>query len=170
MSLTDGSTRKPNLALLWVAVLTLACESPTMPRAASVPGKTTAAVVVYNVREQTVAGAINDCTGEGFVFEVTFRDLLEVTENANGFHATHHASIHGQAVSLATGATYTVNDVLNLELNTTDAENFTFHDHFMMIGKGNVPNEVLHFQTHYTITPNGDVTVSYDHFTLQCQE
>ncbi|HEY8851607.1 MAG TPA: hypothetical protein VIM36_05460 [Gemmatimonadaceae bacterium] len=152
-----------------MAVVTLACDSPTMPRTLSVPWKT-AAAVVYNVHEQTLAGVINDCTGEGFVFEATFRNLLEVTENANGFHATHHASIHGQAVSLTTDATYTVNDVLNLELNTTDGENFTFQDHFMMIGNGSVPNEVLHFQTHYTITPNGDVTSSYDHFTLECQE
>lgn len=169
MSFTYGSARKRDLALLCVAVVTLACDSPTMPRTLSVPWKT-AAAVVYNVHEQTLAGVINDCTGEGFVFEATFRNLLEVTENANGFHATHHASIHGRAVSLATGATYTVNDVLNLELNTTDGENFTFHDHFMMIGNGSVPNEVLHFQTHYTITPNGDVTSSYDHFTVHCQD
>jgi hypothetical protein len=157
------------LAPLCAAVAILACESPTTPQTLSVPGKRTAAVV-YNIREQVVAGAINDCTGEGFVFEVTFRNLLEVTENANGFHATHHASIHGQVVSLATGATYNVNDVFNLTLNTSNGENFTFHDHFMMIGNGGVPNEVAHFQTHYTITPNGDVTASYDSFTVHCQD
>jgi hypothetical protein len=170
MSFTYRSAGQRNLALLFVAMVTLACDSPTMPRASSIPAGKTAAVVVYNVREQTIAGAINDCTGEGFVFEATFRNLLEVTENANGFHATHHASILGQAASLATGATYTINDVINLELNTGAAENFTFQDHFMMIGNGSVPNEVLHFQTHYTITPNGDVTASYDHFTVHCQE
>ena len=156
------------LAPLCAAVALLACESPTTPHELSVPGER-AAAVVYNIREQVVAGVINDCTGEGFLFEATFRNLLEVTENANGFHATHHVSIHGRAVSLATGAEYTVNDVLNLELNTSTGENFTFHDHFMMIGQGGVPNEVWHFQTHYTITPNGDVTASYDHFTVHCQ-
>jgi hypothetical protein len=113
---------------------------------------------------------INDCTGEGFVFEVRFRDLLGVTENANGFHATRHASIHGQAVSVATGAVYNVNDVLNLTFNTGAATNFTFHDHFNMLGKGNVPNEVAHFYSHITITPNGDVTSFYDGFTVHCQE
>jgi hypothetical protein len=156
------------LAPLCAAVAILACESPTTPHTLSVPGKR-AAAVAYNIREQIVAGAINDCTGEGFSFAATFRDLLEVTENSNGFHATRHASIHGQAVSLLTGAEYTVNDVINLELNTGAAENFTFQDHFMMIGQGSVPNEVLHFQTHYTITPNGTVTASYDHFTVHCQ-
>jgi hypothetical protein len=169
MSFTYGSARKRNLALLCAAMVTLACDSPTTPRSLRVPGNSVAAVV-YNVREQTLAGVINDCTGEGFVFEVTFRNLLEVTENANGFHATHHVSIHGQAVSLATGATYSVNDVQNLELNASTGENFTFHDHFMMIGKGGVPNEVWSFQTHYTITPSGDVTASYDHFTVHCQD
>jgi hypothetical protein len=158
-----------NLALLCAVASVLACDSPTSPRSLSVPGKL-AAAVVYNIREQRVGGAVNDCTGEGFVFDVTFRDLLTVTANANGFHATRHASVQGQAVSLLTGATYNVKDLFNLSFNTGAAENFTFEDHFNMIGKGKVPNEVLHFQTHYTITPNGDVTSSYDHFMLHCQE
>ena len=156
------------LAPLCAAVALLACESPTTPHALRAPGKL-AAAVIYNIREQVIAGVINDCTGEGFLFDATFRNLLEVTENANGFHATHHASIHGEAVSLPTGAEYTENDVINLELNTSAGENFTFQDHFMMIGQGSVPNEVLHFQTHYTITPNGTVTASYDHFSVHCQ-
>ncbi|MDB4917836.1 MAG: hypothetical protein JWM95_5480 [Gemmatimonadetes bacterium] len=157
------------LAPLCAAVAMLACESPTTPHTLSVPGKR-AAAVIYNTREQVIAGVINDCTGEGFRFDATLRNLLEVTENANGFHATHHASLYGKAVSLLTGAEYTVNDVINLELNTSAGENFTFQDHFMMVGKGSVPNEVFHFQTHYTITPNGTVTASYDHFTVHCQE
>jgi len=163
----DGALKK--LALLSAVCLIFACESPTMPRTSSVPVKP-AAAVVYNVRDQRVAGVINDCTGEGFAFDVTFSDLLGVTENANGFHATRHASIHGQAVSLLTGATYNVSDVINMTLDIGAADNFTFQDRFIMIGMGSVPNEVAHFQTHYTVTPNGDVTSSYDHFTLQCQE
>ncbi len=118
----DGALKK--LALLSAVCLIFACESPTMPRTSSVPVKP-AAAVVYNVRDQRVAGVINDCTGEGFAFDVTFSDLLGVTENANGFHATRHASIHGQAVSLLTGATYNVSDVINMTLDIGAADNFT---------------------------------------------
>lgn len=158
------------VSTLCVAAFLLACDSPTTPRALSVPSANPRAAIITQERNEVVGPAVNDCNGETVLTQVSIHDVFAVTlDGSGGTHIKLHENIQGSAFNPTSGASYQIMQVLNIELNDAGALPITSTLHFNLLGKGQTPNEVLQNDIHITTTPNGDVTSFHDHFVLQCQ-
>ena len=160
-----------NLVLLAGAVSVVACESPTVPEARGlhVDASPRAAVVV-NSRQQFVSAAINDCDGQVVPGVFQIHDVISVTfDAAAGLHVSDHTDIRGDLSNPASGVDYVVMQSQQNEFNVTAGFEQTSVLHFNMIAKGPTPNEELQAVQHITITPDGNVSVFTDSFTIHCQ-
>jgi len=158
------------LALLGVAALAIACDSPTSPRAPLKVPTTTSNAVVFNERIETPAVAFNDCNGQLLFLTATFHDLFALTfDGAGGVHVKSHEDAQGQGTNPVTGVNYVITQAINSEFNAALGFESTFTVHYNLLTKGNAPNEVLQIDFHITVTPNGDVSSLHDNFRLMCQ-
>jgi hypothetical protein len=158
------------LALLGVAAFAIACDSPTSPRAPLKAPTTLSNAVLTNDRFETVAGAFDACNGGIITVTATFHDVFGVTsDGAGGFHLKFHENVQGQGSNSVTGVNYVAMEEINEEFNLAAGLEETVTDHFNLIAKGSTPNEVLQFDFHITVTPNGDVSSFHDNFRLMCQ-
>jgi hypothetical protein len=157
------------LALLGVAALAIACDSPTSPRAPVKVPTTMSNAVVFNDRFENVVTVFDGCNGELVTLDANFHVVFGVTsDGAGGFHLTEHENIQGQGSS-STGVNYVLALAFNAELNLVAAEEETFTETFDLISKGNTPNQKFQVDFHITITPNGDVSSFHDNFRSTCQ-
>jgi hypothetical protein len=159
------------LALLGVAALAIACDSPTSPRAPLRAPTTLSNAVVSNDRVEVVTFAPNNCDASSFItVTATFHDLFATTsDGAGGFHVKFHENVNGQGSDAVTGVNYVAVQEINEELNVTAALEETETFRYNLIAKGNTPNALLAIDFHITITPNGDVSSFHDNFRIVCQ-
>src|SRR5947209_1759403 len=158
------------LALLGVAALALACDSPTSPNTKlMLAPRTPSNAVIVNEKFDTFFFAPNLCNGDALILEGTFHEVFAITfDGAGGFHLKDHIDIHAGGTVAATGIDYVMNDVANLEFNGKFGIEQTYTEHYNVIAKGNAPNQVVAIDFHITVTPNGDVTSYHDNFRLMC--
>ena len=157
------------LALLGVAALAIACDSPTSPRAPLKAPTTLSNAVLANDRFESVVTVFDGCNGEIVTLDANFHFVFGVTsDGAGGFHVTEHENVQGQGSS-STGVNYVLAFANDAELNLVAAEEETITETFALISKGNTPNQEFQVDEHITITPNGDVSSFHDNFRFTCQ-
>lgn|SRR2546423_752070 len=157
------------LALLGVAAFTIACDSPTSPRALLKAPTTTSNAVVSNDRIEydLVTG---DCEGGTVNLTLKSHSLVAVTaDNGGGFHFVEHSNTQGQGSNPVTGADYVVNEETNIEFNMQAGSESTGTDHYNLIAKGDTPNLLVQSDAHYTITPDGEFSSYHNNFRVVCQ-
>jgi hypothetical protein len=158
------------LALIGAVALAVACEGPTTPNTAILAPAKASAVVAQNDRFETTEPYVNDCNGGTINLQLQWHVVAAATEDgAGGFHLKQHINVQGFGVDDLTGMSYVVSETLNVEGNFSGGEERTFTLEFALIAKGKAPNENVSWDMHTTITPNGDVSSSHDHFRLKCQ-
>jgi len=111
------------------------------------------------------AGELVDFTG-------TIHVVSRVTINGNRESASFHENYQGlKGVGETTGDTYVgnaeENGSQNLSLNNGQAES-SFQLHINYNGQGSAPNFSENAVEHITINANGDVTVSFTNFSIDC--
>ena len=86
--------------------------------------------------------------------------------------ASFHDQLQGSdLVGSVTGDVYQATGVAqqNFSASLTNGQfNFTFVGNFRIIGQGPGNNFLMHEVAHTTINANGDVTVTFDNFTIDC--
>lgn len=157
------------LALLGVAALVIACESPTAPNHAVFAFAKPSAFVAQNDRYETSEPYISDCNGGIIALQLKWHFLTATTAHGAGGFLKEHINVEGFGVDDLTGVNYVVSQALNIEGNLSAGEERTFTLHFALIAKGKAPNENVSWDMHTTITPNGDVSSSHDNFRIKCQ-
>lgn len=158
------------LAILGVAALAIACDSPTSPttKALTIPA-TTANAVVFNNKFEAATFAPDNCNGGGIFLQATWHELYAITfDGGGGIHVKYHINVQGQG-SGAAGVEYVVNEALNDAYNAKVGFEETFTLQYNLIAKGKAPNATLHEDFHITVNANGDVTSFHDHFRITCQ-
>jgi hypothetical protein len=73
----------------------------------------------------------------------------------------------------SSGTEYKFLDTEHQTLSQPDLESlhytFSFPTQMLLIGKGGAPNRILHFSTHTTVLPSGELQVSIDEIRVTCQ-
>lgn len=158
------------LALLGVAAIAIACDSPTSPRAPLKVPTTTSAAVQFNDRFETVTSVFAFCNDGFITVTAKIHDLFAVTlDAAGGFHLVIHHNFQGVGSNPVTGVNYVATRSENFVVNTAAGFEQTFTVHYNLIAKGRAPNQVLQADFHITITPNGDISSFHNNFRLMCQ-
>lgn len=150
-------------------LLAAACDTPTAPRMPAASAAASAAVV-RNDRFERHTFAISRCNGDRVEVDVTFHVLTAVTfDQAGGSHVKLHRNVSGQGTNPVTGDEYVVSQVRNehFDLGPGATEHTTIF-RFTLMGKGQVPNESVHSNFHFTITPDGDVSSNHNNFMIKC--
>jgi len=160
------------LAILGVAALAIACDSPTSPNAmaTATPASRTANAVFVNDKFETLTFAPNNCNGGALILTASWHYVIGTTlDGAGGYHSKFHVNIQGQGSDPVTGVDYVVTDVANSEFNGKVGFEDTYTESYNLIAKGQAPNATLLVDFHITVTPNGDVTSYHDNFRIKCQ-
>jgi hypothetical protein len=160
------------LAILGVAALAVACESPTAPRstASIAPASRTANAVLVNEKFESLTFAPNNCDGTLLTLQAKWHQVYGLTfDGAGGVHVSEHTNVQGQGTDATTGVDYVVSDVANLEYNAKLGFEETYTESYKLIAKGKAPNALLFSDFHITVTPNGDLTSYHDNFRIVCQ-
>lgn len=156
--------------LLTAAALLASCEGSTTPSARAL-GPEISAAVVRNDRDDRATYVINDCNGEYIAVDARFHYVTAVTfDAAGGYHVVIHRNVEFSGVSYATGAEYVGHQVDSQSYTVSSGSEFTSVTNFTLIGKGDVPNEVAQLTTHFTVTPDGQVTADHSEIRFDCQE
>jgi hypothetical protein len=111
------------------------------------------------------AGELVDVSG-------SIHEVIRTTINGNNVSMTFHENFQGlKGVGETTGDTYVGNGEENVSqtasLNNGQA-NFTGQEHININGQGSAPNFSLNVIEHTTVNANGDVTVFFDNFSVDC--
>jgi len=160
-----------NLAILGVAALGIACDSPTSPNTKALAAPATAAnAVLFNIKFDATTFAPDNCNGGGIVLTATWHELFALTfDGAGGIHVKQHINVQGQGSNPATGVEYVAAETFNDEYNAKVGFEETFTLHYNLIAKGSAPNAMLAEDFHVTVNANGDVTSFHDNFRIMCQ-
>lgn len=110
--------------------------------------------------------------GAGDIVELTgpLHDLFHVTADGNGgFHVKQHDQPQDVKGIGSTGTQYSATGVTQEEFNATAGETDTFINNFRIIGQGPGNNFLVHEVEHVTVNANGDVSVTFDNFGVDCK-
>jgi hypothetical protein len=114
----------------------------------------------------------NGGAGETVDFTGTVHSLLRTTINGNRFSQTFEGNYQGvTGTGETTGDTYVGNGAEHQTFNgslTNGQFTGTFTTHVNFIGKGSAPNLTFSEVAHITVNANGDVTVNFDNFSVDC--
>jgi len=160
------------LAILGVAALAIACESPTtLHSTASIASASrTANAVLFNEKYESLTFAPNNCDGSVLTLQATWHQVFGLTfDGAGGVHVSQHTNVQGQGTDATTGVGYVVSDVANQEYNAKFGFELTYTESYKLIAKGSAPNALIFVDFHITVTPNGDLTSFHDNFRIVCQ-
>lgn len=136
-----------------------------------------AAGVTQNDVNQTVPFDVfvpcaNGGAGEDVSGTIDLHILMTFTINDNNVSGKFHDQLQGSdLVGSVTGDVYQATGVAqqNFSASLTNGQfNFTFVGNFRIIGQGPGNNFLMHEVAHTTINANGDVTVTFDNFTIDC--
>ena len=118
--------------------------------------------------------AVNECGPAGGEIVVLDGELLIVSHTTadgnSGFHTHFTITVKGEGTGLLTGATYHVSDIASFTVQNPSSGSlaFTQPQQFMLIGQGQVPNQVGHILDHFTLNANGETTASVSDFAFEC--
>jgi hypothetical protein len=138
--------------------------------AASAPASAT-----VTIEEFPVSGgrAPNPCAGEDVELSGgAFRTKTIRTPNAGGgFTFSVQVDWKGvTGVGLVSGNAYRLIDLQFFRFNTTPGGTLamTTLSNFHVVSKGATPNWRFHATTHFTATPDGELSISFDNFAFGC--
>jgi hypothetical protein len=109
---------------------------------------------------------------QGELVEVTgvARSVTHVTiDDRGGFHFTRHGTLTASGTGVDSGTQYQLNGIGMSQNNGMVGTENTFVDYFRIIGPGPLNNLLIHHNFHLTVTPDGEVTASVNHFTFECR-
>jgi hypothetical protein len=131
------------------------------------------AAVVANIRDLSADGVItNACNGEDVLLTGFFHIVAHPTNDAaGGSHVAfnlNYDNVHG--IGLTTGAKYEFRGEHHSIENLNAGNNYTASNSadFRLIGQGPDNNEVGTFEYHLTVTPDGNITASFENFRTVC--
>jgi cytochrome oxidase Cu insertion factor (SCO1/SenC/PrrC family) len=110
--------------------------------------------------------------GAGDIVELTgpLHDLFHITSDGNGgFHVKQHDQPQDVKGIGLTGTQYSATGVTQEEFNVTAGQTDTFINNFRIIGQGPGNNFLVHEVEHITVNANGDVSVTFDNFSIDCK-
>ncbi|MDX1495872.1 MAG: hypothetical protein R3253_17505 [Longimicrobiales bacterium] len=109
--------------------------------------------------------------GDFVEFVGTLHPVFRFSEDGSGgFHAKGHYNATGTGVSVFGDAVYNWNDAINFSASfRPPQETFTDQQSFLLVGRGQAPNQTLHLNTHITVTPDGVLRVIADNFRIDCR-
>jgi hypothetical protein len=162
--------------LLPLLVLTLlACDDPTT---ASGPSSTAAARVIDRV---TLTAPFDEIASSACLGEETLTITGTLYEqftsvSVPGDPVPYHYELtdvyRGTAVG-SSGTTYKYVNTQHQTLSQPSLESahwtFSFPAQILLIGNGGAPNRIVHFTTHTTVLPSGELQVFFDEIRVTCQ-
>ncbi len=173
--------RTPSLAFVAFFALTglAACSdaprhdvtAPLAPALVSVSDQsastfTTNEVIPFAIEE-------SECGNETFAGSGRLHVLVHGTITSSGhIQAVFHVNPqYFRVFGLTTGAEYLVPGMLHTVTNMNGPAPLTetLVNNLHVIGRGAVPDFMLHQNVHLTINANGEVTAAFDHFFTECR-
>lgn len=114
----------------------------------------------------------NGGAGELVDFTGSVHEVSRIAIDGNTVHAGLHFNYQGlKGVGQITGDTYAANGSFE-ETENGDFVNGAFmtttQEHIHYNGQGSAPNLTIRFSEHLTINANGDVTVFFENFSIDC--
>ena len=113
------------------------------------------------------------CGGELLSCGLLLTDVVHLTDTGRGRTTEHFTTIaQGECIGLETGAKYVINKASStVRTFETGLEPYvvTIENQGGVISQGSLPDEHFYYRGHATITPNGDLTVNYDHIEIICR-
>lgn len=150
--------RTSRLTIFLAALLVLAATAA----AASASNGTT-------ITRSDVTGSPISCNGS-LIATVTggsFQIAIQATQTPSGaYHVIMEATAQGVQAATPSGTKYLIPGGFHSEQNVTPgATTSNYSAPLNVIGQGGAPNFTTRAVVHTTVTANGDVTASVDHFT-----
>ena len=153
-----------------VGLLVLGCAGdPAEPSARPISAN---ADIAFSDRTQLIETfAYSFCADEFIPLTGTSHEVFSFTQTPAGVVKLRlHLKIHAVATSPTTGDPMVINGIETFIFPDLDSffegtDEFTY----VLVTKGGAPNEVFRYKYHLTINPNGEVTSSFEDFTLKCQ-
>jgi hypothetical protein len=111
------------------------------------------------------------CTPDNILVTGEWQIVGHVTRSDNeGFHAGLLINCHGTGIGLNTGAQYLFNQTLSMSLNAGAPFPFisTQSLHETLVGQGSVPNLNVTSLAHITVNANGELSVTFSDFEIDC--
>lgn len=144
----------------------------------STAGDSSPPIVLYSKDREPLEGIIiADCSGESVALSGYHSFFFKQHEDAaGGIHVAAQLRQHVDGVGLASGRRYvgSYREQLSLFVPAGSlplpAEGWHVSEQIRLrfIGQGDTPNQLLDARRHLTITPNGEVTASFDEFQMDC--
>jgi len=155
--------RPQRFALLAVLVGTLTMS----PRTVSAQAIHTTTNVVFRDLPFSAEGC-----GDSIIGTATLHLVIQQTYDADGGSTfVSHTNLQGATAVGASGATYQVAEVSQVELTNNgpgaQSEETLIHN-FHMISPGIAPNYDMHMTFHVTMNDNGEVTAFVDNTSAEC--
>jgi hypothetical protein len=134
--------------------------------------------VTQNDVNQTIPFSVfvpcaNGGAGENVSGTINLHILTTSTVNGNNVSGKFHYQPQSSSlVGDVTGDAYQATGVTqeNFKSSLTNGQaNFTFVNNFRIIGQGPGNNFLVHEVTHLTVNANGDTTVTFDNFSVDCK-
>jgi len=169
----------PLLLLAFITTLA-ACDDPAAPPAPlGPPTSSSAAGRVFDRVRATVPfseTASSACLGEETltITGTFYEEFMSVS--VPGDPSPYHYELTDIYRGTAVGSSGTVYKYVNTQHQTLSQPSlesthwtFSFPTQILLIGKGAAPNRIIHFTTHTTVLPSGELQVSIDEIRVTCQ-
>jgi hypothetical protein len=118
----------------------------------------------------TFFSCANGQQGELVQVSGTVYSVIHTTlDDRGGFHLIRHGNLVASGTGIESGTQYQITAISNSQNNGRVGAENTFVDYFRIIGQGPLNNLLVHHNFHVTVTPDGEVTASVNHFTSECR-
>lgn len=122
------------------------------------------------ITRSDVTGSTISCDNGSLIATVTagsFQTVVHETQTPSGaYHIIIEATAQGVQAATPSGTNYLIPGGFHSEQNVTPgATTSNYSAPLNVIGQGGAPNFTTRAVFHTTVTANGDVTASVDHFT-----
>ena len=140
----------------------------SLPSSAATAGQTIRST--YTIQFSTEA---NPCSGEVLVGTAVVKEIIHITENANGYHQVNQIVFDGTAIGETTGTQYEFHEVYVNEFNYQNRSECQIEQTtpitFRFITSGNTDNWTVKAIYHTTVTLDCKVTAFVDNARIECQ-
>ena len=115
----------------------------------------------------------NPCSGEVLIGTAVVKEIIHITENANGYHQVNQIVFDGTAIGEVSGTQYEFHEVLVNEFNYQNRSECQIEQTtpvtFRFITSGATDNWTVKALYHTTVTLDCKVTAFVDNARIECQ-
>lgn len=155
-----------------LAILAVVALGALASVTAAQAGNTTVTNTSTPISFSDFVSCANGGVGEIVDFSGDLHTLSRVTINGNRVNTDFHQNYQGlKGTGETTGDTYIGNAALHGTFNgslTNGQMTETFTEHIHYNGQGSAPNLTVTEVGHFTVNANGEVTVFFDKFSVDC--